>query len=157
LTFTLEHVDDFLRDRRIACLATEEPDGSAYLTAVWFLYEDGVVYVGTSGTSRKARNAAARPRAAIMIDSRGPGPQRGVAASGPATLLRDEQARVMNSRILERYLTPAGVAAPDVGQMIAASDDVTIRIEVGRWRTWSTSEDFDGRLEAPGMALPLEN
>jgi hypothetical protein len=44
-----------------------------------------------------------------------------------------------------------------VGQRIAASDDVTIRIEVGTWRSWSTSEDFDGRLEAPGMALPLEN
>ena len=153
----MEPVDDFLRDRRIASLATEEPDGSAYLTAVWFLYEDGVVYVGTSGSSRKARNAAARPRAAVMIDSRGPGPQRGVAASGPATLLRGAPARVMNGRILERYLTPAGVAAPDVGQRIAASDDVTIRIEVGTWRTWSTSEDFDGRLEAPGMALPLEN
>ena len=153
----MEPVDDFLRDRRIACLATEEPDGSAYLTAVWFLYEDGVVYVGTSGSSRKARNAAARPRAALMIDSRGPGPQRGVAASGPAALLRGAPAQAMNRRILERYLTPAGVAAPDVGQVIAASDDVTIRIEVGKWRTWSTSEDFDGHLETPGMALPLEN
>ena len=61
----MEPVDDFLRDRRIACLATEEPDGSAYLTAVWFLYEDGVVYVGTSGSSRKARNAAARPRGGV--------------------------------------------------------------------------------------------
>jgi PPOX class probable F420-dependent enzyme len=153
----MEPVDDFLQERRIASLATEEPDGSAYLTAVWFLYEDGVVYVGTSGSSRKARNAGARPRAAIMIDSRGPGPQRGVAASGPATLLQGEPARAMNRRILERYLTPAGVAASDVGQKIAESDDVTIRIEVGTWRTWSPSEDFGGRLEAPGMSLPLEH
>jgi PPOX class probable F420-dependent enzyme len=153
----LEPVDDFLRGRRIACLATEEPDGSAYLTAVWFLYEDGVVYVGTSGISRKARNAAARPRAAVMIDSRGPGPQRGVAASGQATLLRGAEARAVNDRILERYLTPAGVAAPDVGRTIATSDDVAIRIDVGPWRTWSTSEDFDGRLEASGMAFPLES
>ena len=153
----MEPVDEFLRGRRIACLATEEPDGSAYLTAVWFLYEEGVVYVGTSGTSRKARNAAARPRAAVMIDSRGPGPQRGVAASGAATLLQGAEARAVNDRILERYLPPAGVVAPGVGQTITASVDVAIRIEVGRWRTWSTSEDFDGRLEAPGMALPLEN
>ncbi len=157
MTFTLEPVDDFLCGRRIACLATEEPDGSAYLTAVWFLYEDGVVYVGTSGSSRKARNAAVRPRASVMVDARGPGPQRGVAASGPVTLLRGAPARAMNDRILARYLTPAGVAAPDVGQVIAASDDVTIRIEVGKWRTWSTAEDFDGRLEASGMTLPLEN
>jgi PPOX class probable F420-dependent enzyme len=153
----MEPVDAFLRGRRIACLATEEEDGSAYLTAVWFLHEDGFVYVGTSGSSRKARNAAARPRAAVMIDSRGPGPQRGVAASGPVTVLGGAEARAVNERILQRYLTQAGVTASDVGQRIAASDDVTIRIEVGRWRTWSTSEDFDGRLEADGMALPLEN
>jgi PPOX class probable F420-dependent enzyme len=150
-------IEDFLQGRRIACLATEEPDGSAYLTAVWFLYEDGVVYVGTSGSSRKARNAVARPRAAVMIDSRGPGPQRGVAASGRATVLGGAEARAVNDRILQRYLTPAGIIAPDVGQRIGASDDVAIRIEVGRWRTWSTSEDFDGRLEAPGLALPLEH
>jgi PPOX class probable F420-dependent enzyme len=157
MTWRTEQVEDFLQGRRIACLATEEPDGSAYLTAVWFLYEDGVVYIGTSGSSRKARNAAARPRAAVMIDGRGPGPQRGVAASGPATVLRGAEARAVNDRILERYLTPAGIAAEEVGQKIAASDDVAIRIVVGKWRTWSTSEDFDGFLEAPGLALPLEN
>jgi PPOX class probable F420-dependent enzyme len=152
-----ESVEVFLRGRRIACLSTEDPDGSAYLTAVWYLVEDGVVYVGTSGTSRKARNVAARPRAAIMVDSRGPGPQRGVAASGPAKLLQGAEARAVNERILARYLTPAGIAAPDLGQRIAATDDVTIRVEAGRWRTWSPSEDFDGCLEAPGMALSLEN
>lgn len=152
----MERVDEFLAARRIACLATENPDGSPYLTAVWFLFEGGAVYVGTSGTSRKARNAVARPRASIMIDARGPGPQRGVAASGPITVLRGGEARAVNDRILERYLTTAGIAAPGVGRTIAASDDVTIRIDVGPWRSWSTSEDFEGRLEEPGMTLPLE-
>jgi F420H(2)-dependent biliverdin reductase len=152
----VERVEEFLAARRIACLATENPDGSPYLTAVWFLFEGGAVYVGTSGTSRKARNAVARPRASIMIDARGPGPQRGVAASGPITVLRGGEARAVNDRILERYLTPAGIAAPGVGRTIAASDDVTIRIDVGPWRSWSTSEDFEGRLEEPGMTLPLE-
>jgi PPOX class probable F420-dependent enzyme len=153
----VERVEELLAGRRIACLATENPDGSAYLNAVWFLYEDGAVYVGTSGTSRKARNAESRPRAAIMIDARGAGPQRGVAATGVVTVLRGEEARAVNDRILERYLTPAGVEAPGVGRTIAESDDVTLRLEPGEWRTWSTSEDFEGRLEDPGMTLPLED
>ena len=109
----------------------------------------GIVTQGTQRCCAPARSdhdrlARARPAAR----------RRGL---GPATLLQGEPARVMNRRILERYLTPAGVAAADVGQKIAASDDVTIRIEVGTWRTWSPSEDFDGRLEAPGMSLPLEH
>jgi PPOX class probable F420-dependent enzyme len=153
----VERVEEFLAGRRIATLATENPDGSAYLTAVWFLFEDGAVYVGTSGTSRKARNAEARPRASIMVDARGAGPQRGVAASGPVTVLRGEEARAVNDRILERYLTSAGIAAPGVGGAIADSDDVTLRLDPGPWRTWSTSEDFEGRLEDPGMTLPHES
>jgi PPOX class probable F420-dependent enzyme len=153
----VERVEEFLAGRRIATLATENPDGSAYLTAVWFLVEDGAVFVGTSGTSRKARNAEARPRASIMVDARGVGPQRGVAASGPVTVLRGAEARAVNDRILERYLTPAGIAAPGVGRTIAASDDVTLRLDPGPWRTWSTSEDFEGRLEDPGMTLPHES
>ena len=152
----MERVEDFLAERRIACLATENPDGSAYLTAVWFLHEEGAVYVGTSGTSRKARNAAERPHASIMVDARGPGSERGAAASGPVAVLRGREARQLNDRILERYLTPAGIAAPGVGGALAASDDVTLRIEPGGWRTWSTSEDFEGRLEEPGLSLPLE-
>ena len=60
-----------LDGRYIVTLATENADGSAYLNAVWFLHRDGALYVGTAGTSRKVRNAEARPRGAIMIDARG--------------------------------------------------------------------------------------
>ena len=153
----MERLEEFLAGRRIACLATENPDGSAYLTAVWFLYEGGSVYIGTSGTSRKARNAAERPRASIMVDSRGPERQRGVSASGAVTVLRGDEARAVNDRILARYLTPAGIAEPGLGGAIAASDDVALRLEPGPWRSWSTAEDFGGLLDAPGLSLPIED
>jgi len=153
----VERLEEFLAGRRIACLATENPDGSAYLTAVWFLYEGGSVYIGTSGTSRKARNAAERPRASIMVDSRGPERQRGVSASGAVTVLRGDEARAVNDRILARYLTPAGIAEPGLGGAIAASDDVALRLEPGPWRSWSTAEDFGGLLDAPGLSLPIED
>ncbi len=153
----MERLEEFLAGRRIACLATENPDGSAYLTAVWFLYEGGAVYIGTSGTSRKARNAAERPRASIMVDSRAPERQRGVSASGAVTVLRGDEARAVNDRILARYLTPAGIAEPGLGGAIAASDDVALRLEPGPWRSWSTAEDFGGLLDAPGLSLPIED
>ena len=64
--------EDFLAERRIAVLQTEDPDGAAYLTAIWFAYVDGAFLVPTAATSRKARNARERPRGAILVDSRGP-------------------------------------------------------------------------------------
>ena len=149
-------ISELLALRLIGCLATENEDGTQHLTAIWFLYEDGIVYVGTSGQSRKARNAAARPRGAFMVDSRGGGPMRGATTAGPLELLHGAEARAVNERIWARYLTPAGLADPATGGAIAATDDVTICLRAGRWREWATSADFDGALERPGIQLPLD-
>ena len=45
---------EILSGRHIASLGTESEDGSIHLTAVWFLYEGGCLYVATSSRSRKA-------------------------------------------------------------------------------------------------------
>jgi general stress protein 26 len=145
-----------LDGRYIAVLATENEDGSAYLSAVWFLHEEGVVYVATGGNTRKARNASERPRGSLLVDSRGPGALRGAAARGRLTVLRGEEARAVNERVWAKYLTAQGLADPRVGGVIRAHDDVTIRLEPERWRTWATDEDFGGALEEPGQTLPLD-
>ena len=177
----MERLEEFLAGRRIACLATENPDGSAYLTAVWFLYEEGAVYVGTSGTSRKARNAAERPRTSIMVDSRGPKRQRGFSASGAVRALLVEGGDAV---YLAHWMRQSGLAAllpsldrtvwvglsagsmamtPRVGEYFVETkpsitgDDVTLRLDPGLWRSWSTAEDFGGLLDAPGLSLPIED
>ena len=62
-----------LNGRYIATLGTENADGSIHLTAVWYLFEAGSLYVATSSRTQKARNAAARPKASLMVDARKPG------------------------------------------------------------------------------------
>ena len=64
---------DLLRGRYIATLGTENTDGTIHLTAVWYLFEDGYLFIATSSKSRKARNIAARVRASLMVDVRKPG------------------------------------------------------------------------------------
>ena len=75
-------LQELLRGRYIATFGTENSDGSIHLTAVWYLFESGSLYVATSSKSRKARNVAARPRASLMVDVRRPGAERGVTAAG---------------------------------------------------------------------------
>ncbi len=77
-----EKLQELLQGRHIATLATENDDGSIYLTAVWYLFEKDHFYISTFSASRKARNAAARPLASIMVDVRRAGQERGVTASG---------------------------------------------------------------------------
>src|SRR6476661_8940729 len=58
-------LQELLRGRYIATVGTENSDGSIHLTAVWYLFESGSLYVATSSKSRKARNVAARPKASL--------------------------------------------------------------------------------------------
>jgi hypothetical protein len=70
--------EELLRGRYIAALGTENADGTIHLTAVWYLFEDGHLFVATSSKSRKARNIAARARVSLMVDVRKPAAERGV-------------------------------------------------------------------------------
>ena len=150
-----DRVEWLLEARLVATLATTEPDGSAYLSAVWFLREGGEILVATGGRTRKARNAAARPRASLLVDTRGPGALSGAASTGTVRVVCGEEALAANKRVWAKYLSPAGLAHPDVGEAIREHDDVTIVFTPDAWRTWGTDEDFGGAFEQPGITHPL--
>jgi general stress protein 26 len=76
------NLEEFLRRRFVATLGTENADGTIHLTAVWYIFEDGDLFVATSSKTRKARNVAARPRASLMVDVRKAGAECGVTAVG---------------------------------------------------------------------------
>ena len=151
-----ERLEQLLEGRYIATLATRNPDGTIYLNAVWYLHRGGAIFVGTAGTTRKARNAAQRAQGSIMIDTRGAADLRGAAATGAIEVVSGEEARELNEQISRKYLTDAGVAHPEVGGTILATDDVTIRFTPTRWRTWGTDADFGGAFDEAGMSLPLD-
>jgi PPOX class probable F420-dependent enzyme len=146
--------EDFLAERRIAVLSTEDPDGLPYLNAIWFAYEDGAFLVPTGGTSRKARNARERPRGAIVVDARGPA-FRGVAAAGRIEVVEGNEALALNARIHRRYITEQGMAEDDVGGLLTDGDDVTLRLVAERWQEWDLEPFFGTRLGDPHLAEPL--
>ncbi len=142
---TPEWIEAFLQGRRYAVLASQNDDGSIHLTPVWYLFEDGQLFVETSATSRKARNVLARPTASLLVDVRIPGSERWVSASGSVQVLRGEASRALNDRILRRYLTKEALQHPTVGPVMAAADDVTICLRPAQWRSWD-AKTFDTRF-----------
>ena len=152
---------NLLRGRYVATLGTENADGTIHLTAVWYLFEDGHLFIATSSKSRKARNIAARARASLMVDVRKPGAERGVNGSGKADLISGEQSEEINRRIHSRYMSAAAMTDPHVGLVFASFDDVTIKITPGSWTAWDMAvldaQAFGGRLGGtPGYLLPLD-
>jgi PPOX class probable F420-dependent enzyme len=147
--------DALLAGRRIAVLATTNPDGSPYPTAIWYLWTGGAFLMPTSSASRKSRNVVERPDASIVVEERAPG-LAGVAASGRAEVIHGEEAAELNARIHARYLTPLGREHPQVGALLTASDDVTIRLVPERWRTWDMRSAFRDLFEDPELVSPLD-
>jgi PPOX class probable F420-dependent enzyme len=65
-----EEVRALLSARNIVHLATLLPDGSPHSVAIWASTEGETVVFFTQETSRKARNLAADPRAALSVVDR---------------------------------------------------------------------------------------
>ena len=152
---------ELLRGRYIATFGTENADGSIHLTAVWYLFESGSLYVATSSKSRKARNVAARPKASLMVDVRRPGAERGVTAAGRAEVITGDQSQEMNRRIHSRYMSPAAISDPQVGPVFASFDDVTLRLNPESRIAWDMAgldaQALGGRLGGtPGYLLLLD-
>jgi nitroimidazol reductase NimA-like FMN-containing flavoprotein (pyridoxamine 5'-phosphate oxidase superfamily) len=131
-----------LQARHYATIATHNVDGTIHTTPVWYLFENGKFYVGSPSASRKARNVIARPNATIMVDIRRPGGECWIYAAGNVEILRDDESRKINSRILRRYLTEAAIEDSRIGPAFAAADDITICVAPAKWRSWS-SKDLD--------------
>jgi PPOX class probable F420-dependent enzyme len=154
-------LQEILRGRYIATLGTENADGTIHLTAVWYLFEDGYLFVATSSKSRKARNLAARPKASLMVDVRKPAAERGVTAAGRVNLISGDQSRDINRRIHCRYMSGAAMSDPHIEPVFASFDDVTVRITPVSWTSWDMAvldaQAFEGRLGGtPGYLLPLD-
>jgi len=152
---------ELLQGRYIATLGTKNADGAIHLTAVWYLFEDGCLFIATSSKSKKARNLMARPDASLMVDARKPGAQCGVTITGTVEVISGAQSEQINRRIHSRYLSVEAMSDPQVGPVFASFDDVTLRFTPVSSFTWDMAEldsqAFGGRLgQTPSYMLPLD-
>mgnify|MGYP006270006639 CR=1 FL=1 len=148
-------LETLLNGRHIATLGVTRPDGSIHQTSVWYLWEDGALWIPTSSEAAKAKHAISSGRASLMIDSRERGPLRGATTDGPVEVVGGEQAAALNRRIGFRYMSEEAMADPRVWEPMKVRDDITLKITPTRWYRWDMEEWFGGVLETPGYLLPL--
>ena len=154
-------VRQLLDGRYIESFCTHNPNGSLHTVAVWFWFDRRDIYVATSSRSRKARNLQANPQVAVMIDSRDPDASYGITVTGTAQVLTGESSRKCNAEVHKKYLSPTALADPKVGPVIAAWDDVTVRLTPASVIAWdmrqADQQVFGGAFkDNPTYLLPLE-
>jgi PPOX class probable F420-dependent enzyme len=131
-----DELRSFLAERRYAVLATHDEDGGIHLTPIWFLFADDCFLFGSSSGSRKVQNIERNSSASVVVDSRGPGRERWVSASGTVEILHGDEAQSINARLRDRYLAPKAFDTPIEAALIE-SDDVTLRLTPATWRSWA--------------------
>jgi len=131
---------ELLNGIHYATLATLEPDGTAHLTTVWYIYDDNKIYIESSAGSRKYKNVIANPSASVIVDTRQVSKENWVSAIGDASILTGKESQEMNSRIRQRYLTEDAINDPQIGPFFAPQDDATICITPKKWRAFNMEE-----------------
>lgn len=121
-------VQQLLNGRYIASLATQNPDGSIHMVAVWYFFDGSKIFVATASRSRKARNMKSNSNATLMIDSRDPQASFGATIAGDVQILEGQASQKLNAEIHRKYLSPAAIADQRVGPVFAGWDDVTIQL-----------------------------
>src|SRR5215475_10519301 len=86
-------VQQLLKGRYIATLATQNPDGSIHMVAVWYWFDGAKIFVTTSSRSRKGKNVESNPKVSIMFDSRDPLASFGATIAGTAKILAGQSSQ----------------------------------------------------------------
>jgi PPOX class probable F420-dependent enzyme len=137
---TFRERETLLTEPGMICrIATVQLGGSPHVTPVWFIYEDGQIYVTPRAESSWLSNIRRNPRVALTIDEN-PHPYRKVTVEGEARIVHDlgedELWRDQYRRIAERYTSPEGARAYIQRTIDQPRALLAVAIEASVVRTW---------------------
>ena len=154
-----ENLKSLLNERRIASVVTMYPDGLPHVTSVWFLYEEGELYIAIASNSAKGRNLQNDSRIALSVDARQCHEEVGVSVCGHAEIIRGDTARPLVRRLCEKYMTDEALADPLVGPAFVDMSDMLVRIKAERWLSWDLEsldlQLLEGRMKANNYLKPV--
>ncbi len=130
MAMTSEERDTFLRETRIAKIATLNADGSPTMVPVWFEWDGETARVFTSKTSPKVKRIQADPRVALSVEEGVGVPERWVTIEGTCSISTDGT-RDLIARLARRYYEPAK-AEKSITEWLAADIWVTLEIRPTR-------------------------
>ena len=115
---TKEELQAFLARPLIARLATVRPNHSPQIVPMWFLYEDGVMYMSTRTSAAKVKHLQKNPRVAVVVDvMEAPRKNKVVTIEGTAEVLTTG-VKETTTKIYHKYLGTEGAATPAAQQSI---------------------------------------
>lgn len=107
-----EELNTFLARPLIARIATVRANGSPQIAPMWFLYENGVMYMSTRTYAAKVKHLRKNPRAAVVVDEMvAPLKNKVVTIEGTVEVL-DTGVKEMTTKIYHKYAGVEGSTTP---------------------------------------------
>ena len=132
-------VADFLRARLLGRLATASLDGQPHIVPVWFLWEDGAVWISSYRSTRKVIDIERNHKCALVVDIEN-------AEDGLTAVVLEGQAELVSvpvdtvkqriERIYIKYLGPDGVLEKDPQSWLNSPENVLIKFMPTRVKSW---------------------
>ncbi|MFQ5934537.1 MAG: PPOX class F420-dependent oxidoreductase [Dehalococcoidia bacterium] len=129
-------IDQYLRGKRIAVIATIRRDGSPHLTSMWYGYDGETITFNPGRDSVKVRNVQRDNRVSVMVDV-DEEPYKGVRIEGTA-VVEETGVREKWYDIARRYLGDEGGR-----KYVEENDDgngVILRVTPQRYYSWDYSK-----------------
>ena len=129
---TTEEREAFLADVHVGILSIERRDKGPLALPIWYQYEDGVVLMGLSGDSIKAKLLRNAGRATLTVQTETP-PYQYVMVSGPVSV--DSEQR-------DDFSMASRSLGPELGRWYADNNPSTSRSVVAKLRPeqWLTCD-----------------
>jgi len=135
---TREAMLAFLARPLVAHLATVRPNGAPQIFPMWFLWEDGVLYMSTRTQAAKLQHIRRNPRVAVVVDvMEAPLKNKVVTIAGTAEVLTTGVKEV-TTRIYQKYMG-AEAAASAAAQQNINTPRVVLKITPKKIHTIDTT------------------
>jgi PPOX class probable F420-dependent enzyme len=139
MSMSVAQIDTFLHVPRHAVVGTNSVDGPPQLSPVWYVYQEGRLYISVGVDTAKHRNLARDPRISVCVDGCYPD-YRTVIIYGTAELVEtgNPLQKEMRSRIIRHYHSTEEEARR---YEEATRDEVSVLIVVTPYKI--ISQDFN--------------
>ncbi len=134
---TGDEIDAFLREPRIADLATIRPDGSPHVAPVWYHYDGDKVMVIASRAAAKIRNIRNDPRVALSIATEA-APYEYVLVTGTASVSEDDAPDLL--RTMANHYKGVTEGRRYADQVLRDADFITITVTPSRISGWRDAD-----------------
>lgn len=129
----------FLAEPNLARLATVSKNGQPHVVPVWFLWEDGAVWISAYRSTRKVKHLLADKRCALVVDvKKAEHNVTGVLFECEAELFDSSQPQVRKriERIYLKYLGPEGIRDKDPQDWLASPENMLIKLTPKHTASW---------------------